>query len=609
VHTRDLLSTNDRGPTLNGPVVPPSIERGLEPVVVAGADLPDLAGAPTDSLFVYAYRDGGLQQIPFQVDEVVSGAYAPTEGSPLDADDEVVFMASDLGARLLDEQFAATLPISPTWYRIEVTDPLSPTAQGWAYVVRSSSLTKTFTQTYASFDPATDQITTTQYALGFLSGHPGFDTLALHGSAEDILDRTKVRVETPIVTLTEQNLPAPEPTAIKDGPVRVIVQNRGIMGYRSMLYTWVAEDLLGATAARLSTDFNENATGATLYNAVTPTGLTIDGNPDVIVEAPVSPWWEVIDDTGSLVQVADSSGVGGTQTNYYKDDDTTDPADTGDGKSYGDTGILVQSPNETVTYQTVLYVLPPGQPSMGALFAAYAASPLQVTATAPVAHRAYLPLVLRLWPPFPGTPTLQAIDNRDGDGAYDICWSAAGAATAYVLQEARTSDLSDATTVYTGTALSYTADGRGAARYCYRVKARNSWGDSDWSNVESVDVLWEAEPNDEAGQANGPLVSGVTYYGNFPGGADERDWFAFDLSTAHDLELWLTHIPFGHDYDLLLRDASLELVAVSAAYGSVAEQIVTDALAPGRYYIEVVNYSESGSTQAYQLNAAYEDGG
>ncbi|MGD2146893.1 MAG: hypothetical protein PVH41_09390, partial [Anaerolineae bacterium] len=273
---------------VDGPVVLPTIERDLEPVVVPGASLPQLGGAPTDALFVYAHREGTMRQIPFQVDEVVAGAYTSALGSPLDADDEIVFMASDLGGRPVQEEgIVSSLPISPTWYRIEVTDPLSPTMKGWAYVVRSSSLTRTFTQTYASFDPVTERITTTQYTLGFLSGHPGFDYLALNQSGQDILDRTKLRVMLGTLPLTENLFPAPAPAAIKDGPVRVIVQNRGMIGYRALLQNVLSEDATGATAARLSTDFNQNAAGATLYNANTPLGVSIDGVSETLAAEPV----------------------------------------------------------------------------------------------------------------------------------------------------------------------------------------------------------------------------------------------------------------------------------------------------------------------------------
>jgi pimeloyl-ACP methyl ester carboxylesterase len=378
--------------------MPPSLERDMEPVVVTGDQLPLLQGTPTNELFVYAYGDQGYEQIPFQVDEVATDTYTAINGSPLDDDDEVVFMASDLGGRPLgDEEITATLPISATWYRVEVTDPLIPMAKGWAYVVRSNDLTETFTQTYASFDPGTNRITADQYSAGFLAGHPGFDHLSLH-QGEDILDRTKMRLQVAGVTLTENQLPVGVPVPIKDGPVRVIVQNRGTIGYGSLLQTWLREGNRGATSARLSTDFNQTASGATFYNATVPTGVTVDGSPDPAVqEEPLSPWWQVSHTSGTLVQVADTAGVGGTQANYYLDDETEDADDTGDQRSYGDTGLMVDGPSSTIEYRTSLYVLPGGLSNVGEMYAAQAANPLRVTALAPstLTQSIYLPMLLR----------------------------------------------------------------------------------------------------------------------------------------------------------------------------------------------------------------------
>lgn len=222
-----------------------------------------------------------------------------------------------------------------------------------------------------------------------------------------------------------------------------------------------------------------------------------------------------------------------------------------------------------------------------------------------------LPLVLRRWPPPPETPTLQAISNPDDDASYTIRWSASDLATAYVLQEANHSDFSDGGDIYAGPSTSYDVSGRGTARYHYRVKARNGGGDSDWSNVQSVDVLWEAEPNngrqpDDSIQANGPVVSGLTYYGVFPSAADPKDYFYFDLPAAHNVELWLTNIAAGHNYDLTLRDTSLDVVQHSGELGNADEHILTGVLPSGRYYIHMSNASGTGSTQPYHLRVVYQ---
>ena len=174
-------------------------------------------------------------------------------------------------------------------------------------------------------------------------------------------------------------------------------------------------------------------------------------------------------------------------------------------------------------------------------------------------HRAYLPLVTRKWPPVPDAPTLYAIDNQDGDGTYSIHWSQGAEVQVYILEESTDSAFSDVRATYSTGSTEYEITGQGPARLYYRVKARNSWGDSGWSTVQQVDVLWELEPNDLASQAAGPIVSasgadaGLTYFGTFPSASDEKDYFTFDLASPNRVELWLANIAPGQNYDLVLR--------------------------------------------------------
>jgi hypothetical protein len=215
----------------------------------------------------------------------------------------------------------------------------------------------------------------------------------------------------------------------------------------------------------------------------------------------------------------------------------------------------------------------------------------------------YLPMVYNRWPPAPGIPALNPIDNADGDGSYTISWTAAAHADTYVLQEATNASFSDASIIYSGPSTTHAVSGRGAARYYYRVKTLNTWAESGWSNVRQVDVLWEAEPNDEAlEQANGPIVPTLIYYGTFPNENDVDDYYFFDLSTGYRIKLWLKNIPSGQNYDLVLRDADLAVVGYSAQPSNADEYIDSlQALSPGRYYIQVYHYSSGGSTQPYHL--------
>ena len=219
----------------------------------------------------------------------------------------------------------------------------------------------------------------------------------------------------------------------------------------------------------------------------------------------------------------------------------------------------------------------------------------------------YLPLMVRNWPPIAGAPVLQAISNPDGDGTYSVKWSTASNAQTFALAEATNSEFIDAIEVYSGPALSYTATGHGASRYFYRVKGRSGLGDSDWSNVQWVDVLWEAEPNDSVILANGPLVSGLTYFGTFPFGDGENDYFFIDMPTAGKIDISLQKIPAGHNYDLVLRDNSpgWPLVGYSGENSNSDEYISTNTLPKGRYYIQVFNRWGTSSNQPYELTVVY----
>ena len=225
-----------------------------------------------------------------------------------------------------------------------------------------------------------------------------------------------------------------------------------------------------------------------------------------------------------------------------------------------------------------------------------------LTVTASFVYRLHLPLLLRSWPPPPTTPTLDPIENADGNGSYTVSWSAISGAEAYVLQEATNSAFSNAAVVYTGPSTSYAVSGRGAARYYYRVKSITGSMESEWSTVRQVDVLWEAEINDTYTQANGAIVPTLVYYGTFPNAGDVSDYYFFDLSAAYRVEIWLMNIPAGQNYNLVLRDASLTEIGYSAQPGNTDEHISTSQdLPPGRYYIQVYHFSSGGSTQPYQI--------
>lgn len=117
---------------------------------------------------------------------------------------------------------------------------------------------------------------------------------------------------------------------------------------------------------------------------------------------------------------------------------------------------------------------------------------------------------------------------------------------------------------------------------------------------------WEVESNNASSQANGPIRSGQTYLGVMSGAADVSDYFSFQLSTSHTVEIWLTQIAAGHNYNLTLRDANLNVVKHSGNLNNQNEYILTGNLSPGTYYIQISNSSGTNSTQPYNLRTIYE---
>jgi hypothetical protein len=77
------------------------------------------------------------------------------------------------------------------------------------------------------------------------------------------------------------------------------------------------------------------------------------------------------------------------------------------------------------------------------------------------------------------------------------------------------------------------------------------------------------------------------------------------VTEAYPAQVWLSNIPAGHDLDLVLRDDTLEEIASSKNWGTTPEYLAVVSLSPGRYYIQVVRFEGTGSTQPYHLVAEF----
>ena len=381
-----------------------SLTRVMEPVILTGDQLPAWTGVALDQLFLYAYRQaGGWEQIPWQFDEKQDRVYVANEDGKLDADDELAFMARDCGDQALPSQWIADPDArNHRRYEITVTDPLHAGERCWVYLYRSTTLSQTTVDDYVDYAAYT--ATTPTYRLTLQPKQLIAADLKFFDSQTDVLDRTKVRAKKGGLLLTEDGLAPDDPRTdwcgIRDGHVRTIAQFVGydsvsgqssilltLVNYRDVFQEHVTFDLSSLTPTldefRYSADLTPAMAGGTYYDANTSAGAPVDGKPDAIAASPFSPWNQVSHPTlGSIVQVIDPASMGGTQQTYYKDDASYDSADTGDHKSYADPGLLVLQGGANLDFFAWYYVLPAGQPNVGADYANAAMHPLQAQAAA-----------------------------------------------------------------------------------------------------------------------------------------------------------------------------------------------------------------------------------
>ncbi|MEM7124695.1 MAG: right-handed parallel beta-helix repeat-containing protein [Chloroflexota bacterium] len=359
-------------------------EQPLDPVVLKGADLSGLVDEESDAIFVYVYTNGEWSDpIPSQVDELTAtGVYTSVDNKIFDQEDELVFMASDLGMQA-PENALANIPLNPGFYAVEITDPVNVTQKGWVYVGTSTKMPQNDNQNYIDYHADTGTVSASNYSLKIAADFAGFEALYLNQSDQNVLDRSKRRIEVngngsqPQIITENDLLGNKVIKVLKDGPVRVILQelftltgingeyashfNIRYFGYGTQLQVESHLALSDATVRYLeSTDFSQDLGVGTLYNNNVPGGVAIDGNPDAGVDTLLSQPFQLSHSTGRLVYFTDPSPIGTEPTTYYKDNAEISLTDTGDGQRYGEIGYLVTGQIEnTAVVRSRLYILPP----------------------------------------------------------------------------------------------------------------------------------------------------------------------------------------------------------------------------------------------------------
>jgi len=209
----------------------PASPRSWQPVLVRGAQIPQLIGQRTSRFEVLVAHGATLDPIPFQIDEVANdGTYALPDGPDptldetpgvLDSADEIAMMMSDLDGRA---PRGAVLPAGAV--ELQIADPLGGRAR-YVYIAAVDAPARS-PKSYINYDPASGSIETDSYRLGFTNDIADDFTLQNRKGQHlpNMIDRFKVRMRARVlglfrISLTENDV-SNRVLAWKAGPIRVI---------------------------------------------------------------------------------------------------------------------------------------------------------------------------------------------------------------------------------------------------------------------------------------------------------------------------------------------------------------------------------------------------
>jgi len=426
-----------------------SIDRTEDPVVVTGSSLTALlAKAPTQ---IVAFRYVGVwEQIPVQVDErrlvdlrvvynsgtsgITTMAYADAgtwsgadPDSTFDTNDELVFMAKDVGNRVPTLISLPSGVLKDLALEVLVTDPLAGPI-GYVYLfLNAGALSQGAGKDYVSYtfnllsgdyfatyelgegpNPENSEVNSAFYRQHFSDRWIRDEINIFAGGATgvDVLDRHKEMFAPGACNRTEDTFSNGEGAFLtnRDGPVRAIRSyegaNSGPYTLREHIFYEKRHDI--TTALRVHPipgimdlyDYSPAASGMKYTSSVATVGVLIDGNPETVATGAIS-WEMVTGNQGTLVcierLVTDIPGL--THSSYYSDDSTPSVTQcTGDAYEYGTSGLWIKSalPNTDPQFGTykslsdvrIEYYLPPNQTNIAATDRlARVLNPLTATAT------------------------------------------------------------------------------------------------------------------------------------------------------------------------------------------------------------------------------------
>jgi hypothetical protein len=427
-----------------------TLNRPADPVVLTGAQVPALAGVSAGDVVAFRWINA-WNQVPVQVDErksidlgaVYNGAAlgfvttvyadpgtftgADANGN-VDADDEVAFMAKDVGPQAPSDATDPAGVVAGSGVKVKVHSSLGNGADGWIYLFkRSGNLSPGAGQSYVSYDfqllsgaykttyklqdgpnPENTTVATPFYVDHFSDRwlNDQIKIKAGDASEADILDRAKSLLGPGNCGRSEDTFDDGEGAFIanKVGPVRAIRSyigaNSGPLTQREHIFYEQREDI--RTFLRVHAipgpwdffDYSAAASGMTYRNNLNTGGVTIDGTPDTPTDGALS--WESVDGPQGGLSIAHSTVTdipSFTSTSHYLDDSTpaTTGAETqctGDAQAFGESGpwVNLNLPNtdprtagfKSLASTRTIYFEEPGKAD-GAARATQAASPFAFT--------------------------------------------------------------------------------------------------------------------------------------------------------------------------------------------------------------------------------------
>ncbi len=357
--------------------------RPYDPIVIQGKDLPSFVGSATSEIFVYSFNNGSWTQIPFQIDETDGGGYFAVHNGVLNLDDEICFMAADMGDSAADYHWISDYAsMAYQRYQICASDTsYTPAKKTYAYVYRSTTLSNVFTP-YMQYIPPTTGSADTIKSIYYIFAH---DTNSIPSHLQifngtdyspDFLDRWKIRFEGKLLGMfpfseTEDSALQDTLILVHSGPVRVIRQGffkifingnpAGKLLSLTMVFyphsaqiTLLNEELpstMGITKMRQSVDYNQHIAGAQFHwkNAH---NIPVNGEEDTLgdqtMTVPGINWYMLQSTYGTVATVIKNDPIdNATQYLFYLDDSSHANGilrgDTGDLQTFGESGVLILS--------------------------------------------------------------------------------------------------------------------------------------------------------------------------------------------------------------------------------------------------------------------------